>query len=475
MAIIDELKQAAGVGNVLDGQDPRAEHYLIDKRKRFHGHALAIVSPQTTEQVAAVVKICAREHIAVVPQGGNTGLMGGATPDTWGESIVLSLEKMNRIRELDVDNNTITVEAGLVLKDIQKAAESADRLFPLSFGAEQWSHIGGNLSTNAGGMRVLNYGNAKDLCLGLEVVTAEGEIWDGLHALRKDNSGYHLNDLFIGAEGTLGIITAAVMKLYPLPKVQLSAFVAFDGIKEAVTFLSRARGHFGPGLTAFELISGASLVLARAQVPHYRQPFDTVRADEWFALVELSDYESNEHAHQLFRSLLAQGQAEQLCSRAVIAETPELTEAFWSLRKLGISDAQLALTKNQVKHDISIPTSRFPAFITASLQQLAERFPDAVPIVFGHLGDGNLHYNISLPNAASAADYHAEGEKITRLLHDLVIQYRGSVCAEHGIGQVKVHELETYKTPIEKDLMRRLKLALDPQGLLNPGKVVPQN
>ena len=475
MAHLEQLAAIVGASNVIAGDLVAADTYLIDKRKRYHGKALAVVTPETTEQVAAVVRWCNQEQIAVVPQGGNTGLMGGATPGVTGQNLLLSLSKMNRVRELDIDNNTITVEAGMVLRDIQQITEAQDRLFPLSFGAEKWSQIGGNLSTNAGGMRVLNYGNAKDLALGLEVVTADGEIWDGLHALRKDNSSYNLKDLFIGAEGTLGIITAAVMKLYPLPKVQLSAFIAFPAIQQAVTFLSRARGHFGPGLTAFELISGASLVLAKQQVPHYQQPFSDVDGKEWFALVELSDYESSEHAHHLFRTLLEQAGGERLITRSVIAETPEQTAAFWSLRKLGISDAQLALTKNQVKHDISIPTSRFPAFITESLARLQQQFPQAVPIVFGHLGDGNLHYNISLPHAKSHADYLAEGEQITTVLHDLVVVYRGSVCAEHGIGQVKVHELEKYKTPVEKNLMRRLKQALDPQGLLNPGKVVPQS
>lgn len=473
MSIINEISEIVGKENVISGAD--SSDYLVDQRKKLFGKALAVVKPGNTQEVAKVVKASIKHQVAVIPQGGNSGLMGGATPDNSGNSIVLSLERLNKILGIDIENNTIIVEAGAILQDVQNVVKSNDRLFPLSFGAEKQSQIGGNLSTNAGGTRVLHYGNAKDLTLGIEVVTAEGEVWNGLRALRKDNSGYNLRDIYIGSEGTLGIITAAVLKLFPQPKAQITAFVAFKSVKKAVTFLGHARGKFGPGLTAYELISADSLELVKKYRPDYVQPFDDETLDAaWYALIELSDFQGKEHGNKLFFDLIEEGTSENLIEAAVIAHDQHQIDAFWALRNNGIGDAQLKFNHFIVKHDVSVPTSKFPEFINASLKEIKEVYPEAYPVIFGHLGDGNLHYNISLPFSGTAQAFQSEHTKVVKIIHDNVITFNGSVCAEHGVGQVKVDQLLTYKSDIELDLFYRLKNVFDPKGLLNPGKVIPQ-
>ena len=472
MSVIDTLTKIVGAENIIFGAD--TDSYLVDKRKKLFGKAVAVVKPANSKEVSEIVKVGIKYNIAIVPQGGNSGLMGGATPDNSGNSIVISLERLNKILDIDVENNTITVEAGAILQDVQQVAKRHDRLFPLSFGAEKQSQIGGNLSTNAGGTRVLHYGNAKDLTLGIEVVTADGEIWNGLRGLRKDNSGYNLRDIYIGSEGTLGIITAAVLKLFPQPNAQITAFVAFDTVKKAITFLSKARSKFGPGLTAFELISADSLNLVKNYRPDYQQPFEENDVnDKWFALVELSDFQSAEHGYSLFSQLVVEGKSSELINKAVIASDSNQTAAFWALRNNGIGDAQLTYSKYIVKHDVSVATSKFPEFIAQSLEQIKAKYPNAYLVIFGHLGDGNLHYNISLPFHGTDEEFQLEHEKVVEIIHDTVIYFDGSVCAEHGVGRVKVDQLLAYKSKIELDLFCRLKKAFDPNGLLNPGKVVP--
>ncbi len=404
----------------------------------------------------------------IVPQGGNTGLAGGATPDTSGDAIVLSLKRLNRVRNIDAINGTITVEAGCVLQDVQRAAQDAGRLFPLSLAAEGSATIGGNLSTNAGGTQVLRYGNARELALGLEVVLPSGEIWGGLRALRKDNTGYDLRDLFIGAEGTLGIITAACLKTFPLPRSQVTALFALDSVAAALSLLPLAQSAAGPTLTAFELFSTICVQLVTRHFPQQRSPFD--RAHRQYVLLELSDHEDEQHAAALLQSLAEQALEQRLIADAVIAQSAAQGRALWMLRE-SISEAQQREGKN-IKHDISVPISSIAHFIDETDALLAQRFPGIRMVTFGHLGDGNLHYNV-MPPAGSDEDWFFEQQSaIYECVHDQVTRFSGSISAEHGIGQLKREENMRYKSPVEMNLMRAIKRTLDPLNIMNPGKVV---
>jgi FAD/FMN-containing dehydrogenase len=419
--------------------------------------------------VAAVLRLCRAAGVPVVPQGGNTGLMGGATPDAGGRAVLLSLGRLNRVLALDADNDTITVQAGCVLAAVQAAARQANRLFPLSLGSEGSCTIGGNLSTNAGGTQVLRYGNTRELTLGLEVVTAEGEIWNGLRGLRKDNTGYSLRDLYIGSEGTLGVITAATLKLYPLPGGQGSAFVGFPSIDAALAFLSLARQRLGAALTGFELISQPVLDLVASHVPEQSQPLPGL-GQPWYALLEAAS-ETPDGAGAALLRLGQEALESGLLADAVIAHNLQQSAAFWRLRDEAIGLAQ-ARDGGNVKHDISVPISRVPAFLRGAADALRALDPGLRPMAFGHLGDGNLHYNVSHDPLRPVRDLFELEDRIHDLVHAQAHAQGGSISAEHGIGQVKRDTLPRYKSPLELALMRRIKQALDPLNLMNPGKVL---
>ena len=458
-------------GRLLTGTDEKAP-FLLDYRKRWQGAALAVALPDTTADVAKIVRWCRRHRVAIVPQGGNTGLTGGSVPDGSGRAILLSLSRMDRIRAVDPLNNTITVEAGCVLQRVQEAAAVADRLFPLSLAAQGTCTIGGNLSTNAGGVQVIRFGNARELCLGIEVVTASGDIWDGLKGLRKDNTGYDLRDLFIGAEGTLGIITAAVLKLFPLPIAKVAAFAGVASPRAALQLLELAQKRLGSSLTAFELISSDSLALVLKHFPGSRLPMQAPCL--WYVLIEVSDLDSDQHAHEAMEGMLAAALDSGLVPDAAVSTSIDQFRQFWALRE-NISEAQSAEGKN-IKHDISVPISRIAYFIEATDAQIRAAHPQTRMIVFGHLGDGNLHYNVS-PQAGHSSSldesFLALEGPINRIAHDAVVRFGGSISAEHGLGVLRRDESARYKQPVEVAMMRAIKAALDPDGLMNPGKVLP--
>ncbi|NMK49024.1 FAD-binding oxidoreductase [Achromobacter sp. Bel] len=469
MTLLSDLQSLLGFSHVLTGAD--AEPYVQDWRRRYRGAALAVIRPGSTQEVAAAVKLCLHHGVPVVPQGGNTGLCGGATPDDTGRAVVLSTARLTAVRNLDTANDTITVEAGCILQSVQEAAAAADRLFPLSLAAEGSCTIGGNLATNAGGTQVLRYGNTRDLTLGLEVVTAEGDIWNGLRGLRKDNTGYDLRDLYIGSEGTLGIITAATLKLFPRPVASCTALLTLDTVDHAVDVLSRARSGFGAALTGFELMSGACLQAVVRLFPQQRLPFEGASAESpWFALLELSDSESEAHARDRFEAVLGDAIDAGLINDAAIAANVAQSKALWHLREsIPLAEAELG---KSVKHDVSIPISSIAGFVHKTNALLQARFPGVRHVIFGHLGDGNLHYNVANAPGQTESELLALQSEIYGVVHDSVHAHSGSISAEHGVGQLKRDELPRYKSPVELALMRRIKRALDPQGLMNPGKVL---
>jgi len=448
---------------------PDLEPYLEDWRGFYRGAAPAVVRPAATEQVAAVVKICADTGTAIVPQGGNTGMSGAATPPAAGNAIVLQLGRMNRILGLDALNNTITVEAGCILANIQQAAHDAERLFPLSLGAEGSCQIGGNLATNAGGINVLRYGNARDLTLGLQVVLPDGRVWDGLRGLRKDNTGYDLKQVFIGSEGTLGIITAAVLKLFPVPRTTVTALIAVAAPRAAVELLALLRDECGDRISAFEIISRRCVELVLAHIPGTREPL--VRAYSWYVLAELAEASADGPLRGEFERALERAVGRGLALDAAIAESGAQRAALWRIRET-IPEASQS-EGLLYRHDISIPVSRIPEFIAEAGAALERAFPGARVICFGHIGDGNLHYNCFVPgrNRGDAAALAATD--VNRAVLDVVQRFAGSFSAEHGIGQAKREELARYKGALEIEMMRALKRAFDPRNIMNPGKVLP--
>ena len=473
LTLLDSLRRIVGDTNVLTHDDPTADlgAWEQDWRKRVRGTALAVVRPGSTQQVADVVKACAAAGASIVPQGGNTGLVVGSTPDNSGTQVVLSLQRMSAVRAVDPGNSTITVEAGCVLQNLQTAAEQAGFLFPLSLGAEGSCTIGGNLATNAGGTQVVRYGNARELCLGVEVVTAKGEIWDGLSGLRKDNTGYDLRDLFIGSEGTLGIITAATMKLYPQPAAQLTAWAAVASLEDAVALLVLAQKRLSAGLTGFEVMGQFALSLVDKHYPHLRVPL--WKDAPWCVLLENSDSESEDHARTQFESLLEAALEQGLVSDAVVAENITQAHNLWHIRE-SISLAQAEEGLN-IKHDISIPVSRIPEFVRQADAALAAAIPGVRFVNFGHLGDGNLHYNIQAPAEGDAKVFLSEQEEnVNTIVYDTVQAFDGSISAEHGVGELKRHKLVKHKSPVALGMMRAIKGALDPQGTMNPGRVLQQ-
>jgi len=464
--LIDKLAALVGRDNVLASAEAM-DAYLNDWRGRYRGAARCVVRPASTTELAGVVRICADAGLSMVPQGGNTSLCGAATPDADGQSVVINLARLNRIRAIDPANNTITVEAGCVLATLQEAATEAGRLFPLSLAAEGSCQIGGNLSTNAGGVQVLRYGNTRELTLGLEVVLPSGEIWDGLRGLRKDNTGYDLKHLFIGAEGTLGIISAAVLKLFPLPQASATAWLAIASPAAAVQLLGDLQAAFGPSLTACELVSDASLGIVLKHIPGSLPPLS---ASPWHLLIELSGGGGEAAMRGALESFLEKTLENDAISDAAVAQSGEQARRLWALRE-NIGEAQ-KIEGLSIKHDVSVPISRIPEFIARADRALQEAFPDIRIVAFGHIGDGNLHYNQSKSEAGENAAFIAAQPEVNRIVYDLVDELGGSISAEHGLGQLKREEILRYKSPLEMEMMRAVKRALDPQGLMNPGKVL---
>jgi FAD/FMN-containing dehydrogenase len=468
--LLDSLRQAVGGQHVLCEGDLSA--WELDWRKRYRGRALAVVRPADVGEVAAVVKACSSHGTGIVPQGGNTGLVGGSVPDDSGTQVLLALTRLNRIRDIDRANLTMTVDAGCILQTVQDAAAAQDLLFPLSLAAEGSCTIGGNLATNAGGTQVLRYGNARELCLGLEVVTAAGEIWNGLAGLRKDNTGYDLRDLFIGSEGTLGVITAATLKLFPRPAAQAAAFVAVPTPEAAVQLLQLAQVRLGSGLTAFELMSDICIGLVEKHVAAARLPL--AERSPWYVLLEVSDSHDEAHAGNAIEGLLEAALEQGFAADAALSASLAQFQALWALRE-DISESQGAEGKT-IKHDISLPISCIAEFVASTSAAIERHFPGQRLVAFGHLGDGNLHYNVS-PAADKSGPEHAaafvalEGA-INRLVHDAVVAHGGSISAEHGLGVLRRDESARYKSAVEMKLMRAVKNALDPHGLMNPGKLL---
>ena len=458
--------QRIGSQYVLRGDDMAG--YLTDWRRRFTGHARAVLRPGSTEDVAALVQLCVAHRVPIVPQGGNTGLVLGSVPDQSGKAVVMSLSRMNHIRAVDSVNNTLTAEAGCTLHQVQQAADAQDRLFPLSLASEGSCSIGGNLATNAGGTAVLRYGNTRELTLGLEVVTAQGEVWHGLRSLRKDNTGYDLRDLFIGSEGTLGIITAAVLKLFAQPAARTTALFALESVSDALTLFALARERCDSNLTGFELMSDFCLQLVERHVPTARLPF-TQRSPQ-YVLMELSTAESEAYAIAQLESVAEQAIDQGIARDVVVATSMAQSKKLWHLRE-HISDAQAAEGKN-IKHDIALPISAIQSFISDTDAELQRVFPGCRMVTFGHLGDGNLHYNVSAPLSQNDDEFLASQPEINLIVHDRVHHYGGSISAEHGLGALKREEILRYKSGTEMAMMAAIKRALDPLNLMNPGKVL---
>ena len=445
------------------------EPYVADWRGIYRGNAAAVVRPANSEQVAAIVKLCAATKTPLVPQGGNTGMCGATVPDAKLNPIVIAMGRMNHIRTIDALNNTMTVEAGCVLANIQQAAAEAERLFPLSLGGEGSCQIGGNLSTNAGGVNVLRYGNTRDLVLGLEAVLPDGRIWNGLRGLRKDNTGYDLKHLFIGAEGTLGIITAAVLKLFPRCSATATAWLAVPSPDAALNLFALLRQHFGDRITAFELISRACLDLVIKHIPGTRDPLGVPHG--WYVLTELGDASTGDTLRTELENALEKAMASDLVIDATLAENQGQSQALWRIRE-SIPEAARGEAGMLYRHDIAVAVGEIPAFIRDGQAALEKNFKGTHIICFGHLGDGNLHYNTYIEGRLRSDASAREANDVTTVIYDIVKQYKGSFSAEHGIGIAKVDELVRYKDPVEVDLMRMVKRTLDPHNIMNPGKVL---
>ena len=465
--LAERLAAIVGARHVLTGPDDIAP-YILEWRGYYHGNTPAVVRPADVREVAAVMTLANELGVPVVPQGGNTGLVGGGTPDESGREIVLSLARLDRIRAVDPAGGTATVEAGVILEKLQEAAADAGMLFPLSLGSQGACRIGGNISTNAGGTGVLAYGNMRSMVLGLEVVLPTGEIWDGLRALLKDNSGYDLKQLFIGAEGTLGVITAAVVKLFPTPRGISVAIAGLDSPAAALKLFKLARDRAGAGLTGFELMARSGMEMSVRHVPGARDPLAGAHA--WYVLLEASSGRSEADAGEMVEAILAEALEAGVVADAVIAASLEQGRAFWRLRH-ELSDAQRPEGAS-IKHDISVAVERVPEFLHRAIAAVCAAVPGSRPVPFGHMGDGNIHFNISQPVGADAEAFMARAPELHRLVHAAVAEMGGSIAAEHGLGRYKRELLVDVKSRVELDLMRRIKAALDPKNILNPGRVV---
>lgn len=461
--LIDELKRIVGPGGWTNDPDDLEPH-LTEWRGAVRGETSIMVSPSEVNQVSEIVKACAAAGTAVVPQGGNTGLCAGAVPDTSGDQVLLSLSRLNRIRDIRPDDFSIVVEAGCILQNVQEAAERAGRLFALSLGAEGTAQIGGNISTDAGGINVIRYGTARAQVLGLEVVLADGRVWDGLHSLRKDTAGYDLKQLFIGAEGTLGIITAACLKLYPLPGETTVALIGLPSAQHAIELLARMRSSLADRIQVFELIADRPFRWVEKNIPGARLPLD--RRHEWYVLMEAAVGDCSD----LVEQELVRAMADELVADVVIAKNDAEAESLWRMRH-SISEAQKP-EGACMKHDISVPVGSMAEFLRRGGEMLEARWPEARLVAFGHVGDGNLHYNVTQPECADPAAFRVEGESISRAIYQLVRDMGGSISAEHGIGVLKRPWLHEFGDPLDLEMMRALKNALDPGNILNPGKVI---
>jgi len=465
--VIGRLKDAVGPKGWIDAEADMAS-YVNDERGLFHGKTPLVLRPASTGEVAAVVKICADAGVGIVPQGGNTGYVGGSVPGGEGGEILLSLGRMNRVRDLDPLDYTITVEAGCILAQVQAAAAEAGRLFPLSLAAEGSCQIGGNLSTNAGGIAVLRYGNARDLVLGLEVVLADGTVWDGLRRLRKDNTGYDVKQLFLGAEGTLGVITAAVLKLFARPAQSRTLFTAVADPEAATRLLSRFRERSGDSVTSFEYIHRTCLDLVLEEVAGNSDPFQQVY--QHYVLIELASGQQGGGLSALVELVLGDALEAGEALDAAVAASEAQAERLWALRER-IPEAQKH-AGGCIKHDISVPVSRVPEFLAKATALAEQAIPEVRVAPFGHLGDGNIHFNLTQPPGADPAAFLAHGERVSTAIHDLAMATDGSFSAEHGIGLLKKAELRRYRPVEELSLMSAVKQALDPKGIMNPGKVL---
>ena len=463
--LIARFAAIVGEANALTRTEDKAA-YLSEWRDRYTGRSPVVLRPRTTEEVCRILALANAECVGVVPQGGNTGLVGGQIPSPDNDEIVLSLGRMNAIRHVDRDGGTLTAEAGVTLAAVQTAARDLGRLFPLSLASEGSAEVGGILATNAGGTAVIAHGSARRLALGLEVVLADGRVWNGLRHLEKDNTGYDLRDLIIGSEGTLGVVTAAVLKLSPLPAESETAVVALQSAAAALQVFTAAQSAFGPALTAFELWCRRAQEFAIAYVPGNRDPLEI--AHPWYALIELSH--AAPRTHVLSEFLTREIEAGRIRDAAVAASGRQ-AEQLWRLRE-SFSEAQKG-AGGSIKHDISVPIARIPEFLERADALVGNISPGARPVPFGHFGDGNLHYNISQPEGADRQAYLALWEAMAAAVHDLVHEMGGSISAEHGIGQMKRAALVRYKSEVELDMMRSIKRALDPKGILNPGKLLP--
>ncbi len=467
MDLLKRLKKIVGSKGFIQEAEDMAG-YLTEWRDKYEGKALAVISPKSTQEVSEVVAICAETNTAIVPQGGNTSLVGGSIPFNKGDEIILSLKRMNSVREVDIEGGTLTVDAGCILADLQQKAEDLGFMFPLRIGSEGSCQIGGNISTNAGGVQVIHYGNTREQVLGLEVVLPDGAIWNGLTNLRKDNTGYDLKQLFIGGEGTLGIVTAAIVKMYPRPKYQQLAMVAIPDVAAAVSVLGLARRLSGDQVTAIELIPRIAIDLVTTHVPNFADPMP--ERYDWQVLIELSS-SATEDLKGLMESILEVGFEEGIILDAIVPESLAQQNKLWSLRE-EISGAQKP-EGGSIKHDISVPIAKIAEFIERADTALQQVIPNFRPVTFGHIGDGNLHYNPLQPVGMDKQEFLDKWEKVTRIVHDLTHEMQGSISAEHGIGRMKKNELKLYKSACEIDMMRKIKNALDPNGIMNPGKLIP--
>ncbi|MDR3519243.1 MAG: FAD-binding oxidoreductase [Azospirillaceae bacterium] len=463
-----DIKQVLGPRGWIDDPQDMAP-YLAEARGRFVGVALLVARPETTAEVAAVMAICHRHRIPVVPQGGNTGLVGGSIPYEAGNELVLSLGRLKRIRAIDTTDDTMTVEAGCILADLQRAAAEIDRLFPLSLGAEGSCQIGGNLATNAGGTMTIAYGNARELVLGLEVVLADGRIWNGLRRLHKDNTGYDLKHLFIGSEGTLGVITAAVVRMFPRPRQVETILAAIPDPTAAITLLPRLRAATGDALTGYELMARIALDFAYAHLPDLIDPLS--EPAPWYLLIEAGSG-PGDGLRPAMENALAAAFDDGLVQDAAFAESEAQRAQLWRLRE-AIVEAQ-KFEGGSIKNDISVPISVIPEFLERAIAAVTDAIPGCRPVPFGHVGDGNIHFNISQPVGAERTAYLARWDEVTHRIHDIIVSLEGSISAEHGVGRFKREELSRFKSPVELDLMRRIKTAFDPEGLLNQGKLIPE-
>lgn len=464
---LDRLRRIVGPAGFRD-QPADLEPYLVEPRRRYRGRSPLLLFPADTAQVAAIVRVCSETGIPIVPQGGNTSMVGGAVPHEDGNEVLVNLARLNRVRAIDAENDTITVEAGCLLHNVREASAGVGRMFPLRLASEGSCQIGGNISTNAGGTTVLRYGNMRNLVLGLEVVLPDGRVWDGLRGLRKDNTGYDLKQLFIGAEGTLGIVTAAVLKLFPRPLEVSTAMVAVPDPDAALRLFAIARALSGDQVTAFELIPCFALELALRHLPAAKPPF--TQLPPWTVLIELAGGTGNGRLHEGLEALLEQGVTDGLVTDTAIAASEAQAGNLWRLREV-ISDAQRSAGAS-IKCDVSAPVSRLPDLLRLGVAAVEAVCPGIRPCTFGHLGDGSLHFNLTQPEGADPAAFLARWDEISGLVHAVALRLGGSISAEHGIGRMKCREMSEYKPPVEMDLMRAVKQAFDPLDLMNPGKVV---